>query len=176
MRRILFTSLLLTQTIGAFATSLCEPGEAEVFTCRISQSAKIASLCSIVKTVKGEKRAATLLYRFGKPGSPELQFPSSPDRSLQKFKFSHYFRPQFDSTNISFSVNSYTYNVFDTTDGEGNQQKPERTAGVSVSSRLKKGAELSCSPSSTKANWFLIDGVIPCEEDEGTPNSCSYNS
>ena len=102
-----------------------------------------------------------IVYRFGKPGSPELEFPSSPDGSLQKFEFSHYFRPQFDSAIISFSVNYYTYNVFDTTDGEGNQQMPERTAGVSVSSRSKKGAELRCSPGRTNANWFLIDGVIP---------------
>jgi len=66
MRRPLFMALLLTQTTGAFSTSLCRPREAEVFTCRITRSVKVASLCSIVKTVKGEERAATLVYRFGK--------------------------------------------------------------------------------------------------------------
>lgn len=140
MKRLLLTALLLTQTIGSFATSLCERGEDVVFNCRIRQSAKFVSLCATVSTVKGERRAATLLYRFGKRGSPEFQFPSSSDNSLQKFKFSHYFRSQLDSTNISFGINSFAYSVFDTIDGEADPSKPERTSGVSVSSSHKKGA------------------------------------
>lgn len=174
MKRLFSTSILLTQIMGVSATSLCERSEHVVFNCRIQQSAKVVSLCAAVGSVKGEQRATTLFYRFGKPGSTELQFPRTTDGSLQNFRLHHYFRPQLDSTSISFSSDAFTYSVFDSLDTKGHSKLPERTSGVSVSGKRKVGAELNCHPGSVKANWFLIDGVIPCEEDEGTPNSCNY--
>lgn len=175
MYRILPALPLLVLPLSSLSASLCVGKEVTVFSCQITFTEKHVSLCALTSLTKGKTKAKSLSYRFGKVGSPEFQFPTSPDNSLLRFRFSHYFRAQFDSTNVSFKNASFIYNIFDTSDGEADEREPQRTAGVSVASlNKKKGASLNCKPSSVIANWWLIDGTIPCEEEPGVPTSCEF--
>lgn len=175
MYRILLALPLLVLPLSSLSASLCIAKEVTVFSCQLTRTEKIVSLCALTSANKGETKAKSLRYRFGKIGSPEFQFPTSPDNSLSKFRFSHYFRSQFDSTNVSFRSASFIYDVFDTIDGEASEGEAQRTAGVSVASvNNKKGATLNCKPRSVIANWWLINGTIPCDEETGFPNSCEF--
>ncbi|MEL1266187.1 hypothetical protein [Pseudoxanthomonas putridarboris] len=65
---------------------LCKESESPVFSFRIERSTKIASIC------KGA-RDSYLVYRFGRPGRVELQYPKDLNLGSWKlFKFSGYSR------------------------------------------------------------------------------------
>src|SRR6185503_12999879 len=80
--------------------SLCENTEKVVFSCGIAKPAKIVSLCSSKELTKDR---GYLQYRFGLPGKIELEFPKEREQTQSAFKYSHYFRAQFDQTEISFT-------------------------------------------------------------------------
>lgn len=95
--------------------SLCERDEKIVFSCAVGKPAKIVSLCSSKELTKDR---GYLRYRFGLPGKIELEYPKDGERPQQAFKYSHYFRYQVDSTEISFSLNGYEYAIVDDYNGE----------------------------------------------------------
>jgi len=86
-----------------------------VFSCPVKRSNKIVSLCSSAKLAK---TSGYLQYRFGLPGKVELEFPKDRSGSLKLFKYSHYFRALVDYTDISFSLDGYTYNISSQYNGE----------------------------------------------------------
>lgn len=107
--------------------SLCEKAEKVVFSCQLKNPAKIVSLCSSNKLTKTE---GYLQYRFGVPSKIELEYPKQRSDAQKSFHYSHYFRAQFDETEISFSSDGYTYTVFDSFNGE---QKPSVTdRGITI--------------------------------------------
>lgn len=125
-------SFLLEREVVAsssVAASLCEKGERVVFSCAVRRTGKIVSLCSSPTLTKSD---GYLQYRFGRAGQVELEFPK--DRSISRgaFKYSHYFRAQVDSTEISFNTNGYTYSVFDEFNGE--EKPPVSEKGLTVTS------------------------------------------
>ena len=95
--------------------SLCENTEKIVFSCSIRKPAKIVSLCSSKELTKDR---GYLQYRFGLPGKIELEFPKQREQTQSAFKYSHYFRAQFDQTEISFTSDGYQYAIFDDYNGE----------------------------------------------------------
>ena len=97
------------------APSLCKKGETVVFSCALKSSTKTVSLCSSDKLTKSE---GYLQYRFGLPGKIELEYPKDRSKPDQAFHYNHYFRAQVDLTEISFSIDNYTYTVFDSYNGE----------------------------------------------------------
>jgi hypothetical protein len=103
------------------AGSLCEKEEKIVFSCTTGKSAKIVSLCSSKELTKDK---GYLQYRFGLPDKIELEFPQQRENTQTAFKYSHYFRAQFDQTEISFTSGGYEYAIFDDYNGE---QKPARS-------------------------------------------------
>jgi hypothetical protein len=115
------------------ALSLCQKGEKVVFSCAVRRAGKIVSLCSSSKLSKAE---GYLQYRFGRPGQVELEFPKDRSTSREAFKYSHYFRAQVDSTEISFTVDGYTYSVFDEFNGEEKPAISEK--GLTVTSDSTK--------------------------------------
>ena len=120
--------------------SLCGKGEKVVFSCSVKGSSRIVSLCSSIKLTKTE---GYLQYRFGLPGKIELEYPKERAGSLKQFEYSHYFRAQVDRTTISFSVNGYSYSIFDNYEGE---EKPiVWDEGLTVTSPdSKKDVTYSC--------------------------------
>ena len=112
---------------SAQPVSLCNADEKIIFNCTIKQNAKLVSLCSSTNLSKDR---GYIQYRFGRPGKIELEFPKSRDKSQQAFKYSHYFRAQFDTTEISFTSGNYEYSIFDDYNGE---ERPARSAqGVKI--------------------------------------------
>lgn len=120
----------ITSSVGAetlAAKSHCGKTERVIFSCPLRRSSKVLSLCSSAKLTKTE---GYIQYRFGKPGRVELEYPKQRARSQDAFSYNHYFRAQVDLTEISFSVDGYSYTVFDSYNGE---EKPAISeAGVTV--------------------------------------------
>ena len=126
MKFMLFVIVLIT-VAPPQPRSLCNTDEKIVFSCTTKQSGKIVSLCASRSLTK---EAGYLQYRFGLPGKIELEFPNKREQTQQAFKYSHYFRAQFDLTEISFTSNGYQYSIFDDYNGE---ERPARSAqGVRV--------------------------------------------
>lgn len=121
------------------AGSLCGKDEKIVFSCPIRRPAKIVSLCSSKELTK---ERGYLQYRFGLPGKIELEFPKHREQTLSAFKYSHYFRAQFDLTEISFSQDGHQYAIFDDFNGE---EKPARhEQGIRITPPNGKEVTLNC--------------------------------
>jgi hypothetical protein len=121
------------------AGSLCEKDEKIVFSCPIRKPAKIVSLCSSKELTK---ERGYLQYRFGLPGKIELEFPKQREQTQTAFKYSHYFRAQFDLTEISFTQDGHQYAIFDDYNGE---QKPVRhDQGIKITPPNGKETTLTC--------------------------------
>lgn len=107
--------------------TLCARDERVIFSCPLRRPAKIVSVCAAKNLTK---ETGYLQYRFGLPGKIELEFPKERQGSQGKFEYTHYFRAQFDLTEINFTVNGVNYSVFDDYNGE---EKPAvSTQGVAI--------------------------------------------
>ena len=95
--------------------TLCAKDERVIFSCPLRRPAKIVSVCAAKNLTK---ETGYLQYRFGLPGKVELEFPKERQGSQQKFEYTHYFRAQFDLTEINFTVDGVNYSVFDDYNGE----------------------------------------------------------
>jgi hypothetical protein len=129
MKFVLFVFVLMAvfTTPPPLAVSLCAADETIIFNCATKPSGKIVSLCASKDLTKDK---GYLQYRFGLPAKIELEFPEKREQTQQAFKYSHYFRAQFDQTEISFTSNGYTYSIFDDYNGE---ERPAQSAqGVRV--------------------------------------------
>src|SRR5437588_11481752 len=120
--------------------TMCETGERIIFSCPVKRPVKIVSLCAS-KDLTSER--GYLQYRFGLPGQIELEFPKDRKGTQQQFHYTHYFRAQFDLTEITFAINGYEYQVFDDYNGE---EKPAVSSqGVSVTAPGKpKEVSFAC--------------------------------
>jgi len=137
------------------AGTLCEKDEQVVFSCPIRRPAKIVSLCSSKELTKDR---GYLQYRFGLPGKIELEFPKQREQTQAAFKYSHYFRAQFDLTEISFSQDGHDYAVFDDYNGE---QKPVRhEQGIKITQPNGKEITLACH-GKAKAQYGDLADVFP---------------
>ncbi|HEX7722732.1 MAG TPA: hypothetical protein VF397_11280 [Pyrinomonadaceae bacterium] len=136
--------------------SLCARDERIIFSCPIRRPAKIVSLCAS-KDLTSER--GYLQYRFGLPDKIELEFPKSRTRTQPQFQYTHYFRAQFDLTEISFTINGYEYQVTDDYNGE---EKPAQSIqGVSVTAPGKpKDVTLSCR-TKPKVDYTDLQAVLP---------------
>jgi len=136
--------------------TLCEKGERIIFSCPVKRPAKIVSLCA-AKELTNER--GYVQYRFGLPGNVELEYPRERTGTQEKFHYSHYFRAQFDLTEISFTNGGYEYQITDDYNGE---EKPAQSIqGVSVTAPGKpKEVSLSCR-TKPKADYTDLQAVLP---------------
>ena len=119
--------------------SLCEKGEKVIFSCTINKPAKIVSLCASADFAKDR---GYLQYRFGLPRKIELEFPRTRENTQAAFKYSHYFRAQFDQTEISFTSGDHQYAIFD--DYSGEQKPASHDQGIRITAPDGKETTLSC--------------------------------
>src|SRR5215510_10310720 len=138
------------------ANSLCASDERIIFSCPLKKPAKVVSLCGS-KDLTSDR--GYLQYRFGLPGKIELEFPKDRTGTQQKFQYTHYFRAQFDLTEISFHSNGYEYQVTDDYNGE---EKPAQTIqGVMVTAPGKpKEVSFTCRIK-PKADYADLQAVLP---------------
>src|SRR5205807_1654490 len=135
--------------------TLCEKGERVIFSCPVKRPAKIVSLCAS-KNLTSE--TGYLQYRFGLPGKIELEFPKDRTGTQQKFQYTHYFRAQFDLTEISFTNNGYEYQITDDYNGE---EKPAQTnQGVSVTAPGKPKEISFVCRTKPKADYTDLQAVL----------------
>jgi len=121
--------------------SLCRTEEQVIFTCTATGSAKLISLCASKSL---DNRRGYLQYRYGKPGTIELQFPQARANTQLAFRYAHYFRAQVDRTEITFDNQDHRYTLFDYFDSD---VKPAiAVAGVRVSKHRTKQSdtEMQC--------------------------------
>jgi hypothetical protein len=139
--------------------TLCEAGERIIFSCPIKRPAKIVSLCAS-KDLTNER--GYVQYRFGLPGNVELEYPKERTGTQEKFHYTHYFRAQFDLTEISFTNDGYEYQITDDYNGE---EKPAQSIqGVSVTAPGKpKEVSLACR-AKPKADYTDLQAVFPTEQ------------
>ncbi len=139
--------------------TLCARDERVIFSCPVKRPAKIVSLCA-AKDLTSDR--GYLQYRFGLPGKIELEYPKDRQGTQQKFQYMHYFRAQVDETEISFQINGYEYQIFDTYNGE---ERPRiSTQGVSITAPGKpKDISFACR-TKPKTDYADLQAVLPGQE------------
>jgi len=135
--------------------SLCESTEKIVFSCTVGKTAKVVSLCSSTALTKDR---GYMQYRFGLPGKIELEFPKQREQTQSAFKYSHYFRAQFDQTEISFTTNEYEYAIFD--DYNGEQKPAQRDQGIKIRPPIGSEVTLTCRGKAT-AHYEDLAEALP---------------
>ena len=136
--------------------TLCGKSERIIFSCPIKRPAKIVSVCAS-KDLTSDR--GYIQYRFGLPDKVELEFPKDRQGSQQMFQYSHYFRAQFDMTEISFTINGYEYQVTD--DYNGEEKPAQKIQGVMVTAPGKpKEVSFVCS-TKPKADYTDLQAVLP---------------
>jgi hypothetical protein len=140
--------------------SLCAKDERIIFSCPVKRPANIVSICAS-KDLTSER--GYLQYRFGLPGKIELEYPKDRTGTQQKFHYTHYFRAQFDMTEIAFTIDGYEYSVFNDYNGE---EKPAISSqGVSVTAPGKpKEVSFVCRTKPT-ADYSDLQAVLPSDQE-----------
>jgi len=159
MRQLAMMLVLFSANAGAIETH-CAAHEQAIFSCTMAKSSKVVSLCA--STILS-KEQGTLAYRFGRIGKVELEFPASPQASLRQFRYAHYFRPDVDRTEVSFSIGKIGYTVFDYYDGE---ERPKESRGIRVSARGADSHQtaLLCA-GKIRSELFKLESLVPCDND-----------
>ena len=175
MRWIRFAAVLLSglfNVIGLTASgaektrsdpsiSLCRVEEQIFFTCQVTGSSKLISLCGSKSL---DTRRGYLQYRFGTLGAVELQFPRDRANTQRVFRYAHYFRAQVDRTEVTFDNEGYRYVVFDY--HEGDIKPPVRASGVRVRHHgsMEKETELKCDGKPT-SKLSVLESIVPRDND-----------
>lgn len=153
--------VLLLPALSTAAPTLCTPTEEVVFSCPLQRTAKVVSVCASPRLLASPSKGH-LVYRFGKLGAVELEFPKDKAGSLAKFVHSHYFRAQTDRTQLRFTSGDFTYELFDEYEQGA---KPPSAVGIRViQERTGQVTQLACGKGVT-AHWHLIDGAVPVNDD-----------
>lgn len=153
--------VLLLPALSFAAPTHCTPAEEVVFSCPLQRNAKVVSVCASPQLLVSPSKGY-LVYRFGKLGAVELEFPKDKADSPAKFLHSHYFRAQTDRTQLRFTSGDVVYELFDEYEQGA---KPPSVAGVRViQERTGQLTHLACGKGVT-AHWNLIDGAVPANDD-----------
>lgn len=164
-----YNILLMVLVLGnALAEDgLCLNHEQTVFSCRTRQASKYVSVCASKPL---EKPDGYLQYRFGSRQKVELEYPSEKTGSIDRFRYSHYFRYQVDRTELTFRIGAYRYSIF--SDYEGDAGIPETSQGVTVSKTgsVNTETEILCQKAADN-NLQVLENRVPCDR-ESAPAGC----
>jgi hypothetical protein len=139
--------------------SLCEIAEHIIFNCSTKRAAKIVSLCASKDVGKEQGH---LQYRFGLPGKVELVFPKGREKTQQLFRYKHYFRAQFDMTEVNFAVDGYEYSIF--ADYNGEEKPAISEQGIRITSPGNtKDVTLVC-VGKAKIDFSNLQDILPSEQ------------
>jgi hypothetical protein len=131
---------LAADAMAEQATTLCDAGEAQVFSCEV-RGGKIASVC-LAKGAEGE----FVQYRFGRPGAAsELVWPTDPSEQMEWASVPY---SGGGEAQLSFAIGDVRYVVYSKvvrtnfTPGETND--PAMTDGVAVLRAGEVEARFAC--------------------------------
>ena len=168
MRLRLFFSATAMGLVGGLAltgapqaqaqASLCSATEQVVFACRVKPSNKLVSLCA--RDLGG--KAASLQYRFGRPGQLELVHPKPAAGSLAQFRYSHYGRYRVDRTEVRFENQGVGYAVY--FNYEGDEGNDRYLGGVTVTRTVNGNdteVDLPCT-GTVRSNLPALQAHLAC--------------
>ena len=150
----------ISQSSPLQTNTLCAKDERIIFSCPVKRPAKIVSVCASKDLASDH---GYLQYRFGLPGKIELEFPKDRTGTQQKFQYTHYFRAQFDLTEINFTIDDYRYQVFD--DYNGEEKLAISTQGVNVTAPGKPKEVSFVCRTKPKADYADLQAVLPNGQD-----------
>jgi hypothetical protein len=164
---IFFVFLLLPAPLFA-EESLCFSDEQVIFTCTVKDNTKVVSLCA---SKKFSRLDGFLMYRFGRIGKVELEFPSSKKNSLDKFRYAHYLRAQVDRIEVTFTNAEFHYTVFYYYEGESDIDNPEITQGLRVWKESGYEKSFECG-NDYVGKLTQLENIIPCDAGNVLAMSC----
>jgi hypothetical protein len=136
--------------------TLCAKDERVIFSCPLRRPAKVVSVCAAKNLTR---ETGYLQYRFGLPGKIELEFPKEQQGSQEKFEYTHYFRAQFDLTEINFTVDGVNYSVFEDYNGEEKPAVSMQGVAINKPGTGEKETRLLCR-AKPKADFSDLQAVL----------------
>jgi hypothetical protein len=103
---------------AAFAAGHCQAAETTYFSCRIKDTANIASLCGAAPSAKNDAVAASegwMQYRFGPADRIEFSFPAEKKDSLAEFDGERLLRPRSSAATVTFRHQGVSFTVVSNT-------------------------------------------------------------
>ena len=154
---ILSIQAIASAPIAREPLSHCSSQEETLFTCKISKSKKLVSIC----TSKGfSNHSGYIQYRFGRPNQVELAFPKVISDSSRKFLWQTYGYSGGWDTRIQFSIENFRYQVYDKAYKKTASSK-DLYGGILVYKKNKKLAELKCDLKTISGGLNQLYGKIP---------------
>jgi hypothetical protein len=101
-----------------FAAGHCQAAETTYFSCRIKDTANIASLCGASPSPKTDAAAASdgwMQYRFGPADRIEFSFPADKKDSLAEFDGERLLRPRSSAATVTFRHQGVSFTVVSNT-------------------------------------------------------------
>ncbi len=149
---------ILLLSVCVKAQTLCTSTENSYFDCE-TKNGKQVSVCGSKDL---SKTVGYLQYRFGNSEKIELEFPLEKKESSKKFFYTHYFRPQTDYTNLSFTNSGVEYSVFHSYIGD---EKPiVNEWGVTIGVK-GKDHRVFCK-TQPKQSLDDLKGFVSCDKDD----------
>jgi hypothetical protein len=143
--------------------SLCARDEEVIFSCTISGSGKLLSLCGS----RGlDAQSGYVQYRFGRAGRLELEFPQAREKTQSAFRYTRYTRPLVTYLVLRFESNGYLYSIHQNDNAE--ERPPVREASVTVTplqSSNPKTTELRCRLP-YRGSLMSLEDIVPRAEEE----------
>lgn len=102
----------------AFAAGHCQAAETTYFSCRIKDTANIASLCGASPSPKTDAAGAGegwMQYRFGPADRIEFSFPTDKKDSLAEFDGERLLRPRSSAATVTFRHQGVSFTVVSNT-------------------------------------------------------------
>ncbi|BAF71700.1 hypothetical protein [Sulfurovum sp. NBC37-1] len=124
--------LLLILTVSVFANEHLEKGEKLLYSFKTQKGKTV--------TIAVGANDSYMVYRYGKEGKIEFEYPKNRKNSFGKFTFSSYFRgggaqnEGLDLNALSFTNKSYKYTIFD----EYSAADESRDIGIRITKKGKK--------------------------------------
>jgi len=151
------TSAAQRQTALPFQpNTLCAKDERVIFACALRRPAKIVSVCASKNLTR---ETGYLQYRFGLPAKIELEYPKERTGTQQKFEYTHYFRAQFDLTEINFTIDGVNYSVFDDYNGEEKPAQSSEGVAINWPGTNKEEVRYTCR-TKPKADYADLQAVL----------------
>ncbi len=152
------------RTVAEARKSLCEADEKVVFSCTMQKSSKLLSLCTSRQV---DAKTGYVQYRFGVPGTVELQFPAERKDSQAAFSYSRYTRPLVTYLTLDFESNGYKYSVHQ--DSNAEEKPPDNSSYLEVTAPGDnvKPVEMKCRLP-VIGSLMLLEDVVPRKEDAGS--------
>lgn len=146
---------------GLPPTSLCRADEQVIFSCKVADGPKFASVCGS-KRLDAER--GYVQYRFGRANALELVFPQGMEDTQRAFRYAHYFRAQVDRTELSFERGGYKYSLYDYYEGDVKPVIREAGVRVAQAGSGRDVVELRCRGRAV-SRLGVLSSVVPDDTD-----------